>query len=140
MGEVAQRLDILVSAGEQTYTLQALKDLINAGVRMVQPDIVKMGGITGLMQCAALAFANGVDLVPHQTQPSIGHTANVHVLATLMHLNKPAELADNWERVAPVFKNPANPVNGKVTVPSGPGLGLEYDAEELARRSIPITN
>ena len=38
MGEVAQRLDILVSAGEQTYTLQGLKDLINAGVRMVQPD------------------------------------------------------------------------------------------------------
>lgn len=46
MGEVAQRLDITVSAGEQTYTLQGLKDLINAGVRMVQPDIVKMGGIT----------------------------------------------------------------------------------------------
>ena len=55
MGEVAQRLDIPVSAGEQTYTLQGLKDLIEAGVRMVQPDIVKMGGITGLMQCAALA-------------------------------------------------------------------------------------
>ena len=35
MGEVAQRLDILVSAGEQTYTLQALVDLINAGVRMI---------------------------------------------------------------------------------------------------------
>ena len=33
MGEVAQRLDITVSAGEQTYTLQGLKDLINAGVR-----------------------------------------------------------------------------------------------------------
>ena len=54
MGEVAQRLDITVSAGEQTYTLQGLEDLINAGVRMVQPDIVKMGGITGLMQCAAI--------------------------------------------------------------------------------------
>ena len=48
MGEVAQRLDITVSAGEQTYTLPALADLIEAGVRMVQPDIVKMGGITGL--------------------------------------------------------------------------------------------
>lgn len=39
MGEVARRLDITVSAGEQTYTLQALRDLIDAGVRMVQPDI-----------------------------------------------------------------------------------------------------
>src|SRR5690348_15456387 len=57
MGEVAQRLDITVSAGEQTYTLSALTDLIAAGVRMVQPDIVKMGGITGLMRCVALAAA-----------------------------------------------------------------------------------
>src|SRR6202007_1725090 len=68
MGEVARRLDITVSAGEQTYTLPALADLIDAGVRMVQPDIVKMGGITGLARCIALAHAHGVELVPHQTQ------------------------------------------------------------------------
>src|SRR5947208_16588428 len=48
MGEVARRLDITISAGEQTYTLSGLANLIAAGVRMVQPDIVKMGGITGL--------------------------------------------------------------------------------------------
>jgi len=57
-GEVARKLDITVSAGEQTYTLAALADLISAGVRMVQPDIVKMGGITGLLRCAALAHAH----------------------------------------------------------------------------------
>jgi D-galactarolactone cycloisomerase len=98
MGEVAQRLDITVSAGEQTYTPQALRDLIDAGVRMVQPDIIKMGGITGLMKCAAIAHAAGVELVPHQTQPTIGHLANIHVLSTIMHLSNPVELADNWER------------------------------------------
>jgi L-alanine-DL-glutamate epimerase-like enolase superfamily enzyme len=68
--------------------------LIDSGVRMVQPDIVKMGGVTGLMQCAALCRAHGVELVPHQTQPAIGNAANLHVLATLMHATKPAELAD----------------------------------------------
>ena len=80
MGEVAQRLDITVSAGEQSYTLQSVAELIDAGVRMVQPDIVKMGGITGLMQCAALCHAHGVEFVPHQTQPAIGNAANLHVL------------------------------------------------------------
>jgi L-alanine-DL-glutamate epimerase-like enolase superfamily enzyme len=139
MGEVAQRLDITVSAGEQTYTLQGLKDLINAGVRMVQPDIIKMGGITGLMQCAAVAYAHGVDLVPHQTQPSLGHLANMHVLATIMHLNKPIELADGWERASSVFKNPSEPQNGLFHLPTAPGLGAEFNAEELKRRSIPIS-
>ena len=139
MGEVAQRLDITVSAGEQTYTLQGLKDLINAGVRMVQPDIVKMGGITGLMQCAALAHAHGVELVPHQAQPTIGHLANLHILATVMHLSKPIEVADNWERATPVFpRNPSRAAGGRFAVPTAPGLGLDFDAGELARRLRPL--
>jgi L-alanine-DL-glutamate epimerase-like enolase superfamily enzyme len=138
MGEVAQRLDITVSAGEQTYTLQALRDLIDAGVRMVQPDIIKMGGITGLMKCAAVAHAAGVELVPHQTQPTVGHLANIHVLSTIMHLAKPVELADNWERGASVFANPSEPKNGRFELPQVPGLGMEFDAAEMERRKIPI--
>jgi len=134
MGEVAQRLDITVSAAEQTYTTQALVDMINAGVRMVQPDIVKMGGITGLMQCAAVCYAHGVELVPHQTQPTIAHSANLHVLATIMHLTKPAEFADPSVRMHVAFANPPKPVNGKFTVPSGPGLGLTILDAELDKR------
>ncbi len=136
MGEVAQRLDITVSASEQTYTTQALVDMINAGVRMVQPDIVKMGGITGLMQCAAICFAHGVELVPHQTQPGIGHVANLHVLATIMHLTKPAEFADPDTRMHVGFENPPVPRNGCFDLPTGPGLGLRVkDAEIDSRRS-----
>ncbi|CVI63438.1 mandelate racemase/muconate lactonizing enzyme family protein (plasmid) [Agrobacterium leguminum] len=138
MGEVAQRLDITVSAGEQTYTLQGLKDLIEAGVRMVQPDIIKMGGITGMMQCAALARAHGVELVPHQTQPVVGHLANIHVMSTIMHRAKPVELADQWERGAPVFTNPSQPTNGKFEVPDRPGLGIEFDQEEMNTRRIEV--
>ena len=134
MGEVAQRLDITVSAAEQTYTTQALVDIINAGVRMVQPDIVKMGGITGLMQCAAICFAHGVELVPHQTQPTIGHVANLHVLATIMHLTKPAEFADPDTRMHPAFRNLPKPEGGKFRIPDGPGLGLELIEDELEKR------
>jgi D-galactarolactone cycloisomerase len=138
MGEVAQRLDITVSAGEQTYTLQGVKDLINAGIRMVQPDIVKMGGITGMMQCSALAHAHGVEFVPHQTQPSVGHLANLHLLSTVMHLAKPVELADNWERAGGVFTDPGGPVEGLFTVPTAPGLGMAFDAAEFQRRIVPL--
>ncbi|NLS06932.1 mandelate racemase/muconate lactonizing enzyme family protein [Rhizobium sp. P32RR-XVIII] len=140
MGEVAQRLDITVSAGEQTYTLQGLRDLIDAGVRMVQPDIIKMGGITGMMKCAAVAHAAGVELVPHQTQPTVGHLANIHVLSTIMHLAKPVELADNWERGSSVFVNPSEPKNGRFELPTAPGLGMVFDAAEMERRKIAIAH
>ena len=138
MGEVAQRLDIPVSAGEQTYTLAGLADLILAGVRMVQPDIVKMGGVTGLMRCAALAQAHGVELVPHQTQPTIGHTANLHIAASQLHMTKPCEWNDPSPRQHAVFENPPRPREGCFELPDGPGLGLVLNEAELEKRRVPI--
>src|ERR1700736_3661292 len=138
LGEVAQKLDITVSAGEQTYTLAGLADLIAAGVRMVQPDIVKMGGITGLMRCVALANAHGVELVPHQTQPTIGHMASLHLAASQLHATKPCELNDPSPRMHAVFENPPRSMDGLFHLPPEPGLGLKVDEAELAKRRVPI--
>ena len=138
MGEVARRLDITVSAGEQTYTLAGVRDLIEAGVTMVQPDIVKMGGITGLVRCAALCKAHGVELVPHQTQPTIGHMANMHVVAAQLHATKPVELDDPSPRRHAVFVQPPKPVDGLFHLPTAPGLGLELVPGEVAARRIEI--
>ncbi len=138
MGEVARKLDITVSAGEQTYTLAGLNDLIAAGVGMVQPDIVKMGGITGMMRCAALAHAHGVELVPHQTQPMIGHMANLHLCATQLHATKPCEWNDPSPRTHAVFDNPPRPVEGLFHLPEEPGLGLRVNEAELAKRQVAI--
>jgi L-alanine-DL-glutamate epimerase-like enolase superfamily enzyme len=135
-GELARRLDITVSAGEQTYTLAALADLIDAGVRMVQPDIVKMGGITGLQRCAALAQAHGVELVPHQTQPTIGHQANLHVVAAELHATKPCELNDPSPRMHAVFEHPPMPKDGLFHLTDAPGLGLVLAEAALAERKI----
>jgi L-alanine-DL-glutamate epimerase-like enolase superfamily enzyme len=136
MGEVARRLDITVSAGEQSYTPQAVLDLIRAGVRMVQPDIIKMGGITGLMKCLALAQAHGVEFVPHQTQPTLGHVANLHVLATQMHMTRPAEYADPSGRMDAAFPNLPQPRGGCFRLGEGPGLGLEVDDAVLEKLRI----
>jgi L-alanine-DL-glutamate epimerase-like enolase superfamily enzyme len=139
MGEVASRLDITVSAGEQTYTLSGLADMINAGVRMVQPDIVKMGGITGLLRCAALTQAHGVELVPHQTQPVVGHLASLHITAAQLHSGKPCEFNDPSTRTHAIFDNPPRPVDGLFVLPTAPGLGLTLNEAELVKRCKPVT-
>src|SRR6185437_14935876 len=47
IAEVADALDVPVSAGEQEYTRWQFRDLITqAKVDIIQPDIVKSGGIT----------------------------------------------------------------------------------------------
>ena len=138
--KVAAALDIAVSAGEQEYTLQGIKRLIEAGVDIVQPDIVKTGGFTGLADMAALARAYGVDLVPHQTQPSIGHTANLHFVASLTHSHHPAEYNGPRDVQDVVFKTPVRPVKGRFVLSEAPGLGLEVDESQLDKRMIRWTS
>jgi L-alanine-DL-glutamate epimerase-like enolase superfamily enzyme len=135
--KVAAALDIAVSAGEQEYTLQGIKRLIEAGVDIVQPDIVKTGGFTGLGDMAALARAYGVDLVPHQTQPSVGHTANLHFVAALTHSHYPAEYNGPYQVQDVVFRTPVRPVRGRFVLAESPGLGLEES--ELRKRMMPWT-
>lgn len=135
---VAAKLDIPIAAGEQEYTLRGIQSLIDSGVAIVQPDIVKTGGFTGLSDMAALARAYGVDLVPHQTQPTVGHVANLHFVASLLHAHHPAEynVAVPCEQNV-VLTRPVAPVNGKFVLTDTPGLGLEINEEELAKRSTP---
>ncbi|MBL4811699.1 MAG: mandelate racemase/muconate lactonizing enzyme family protein [Rhodobacteraceae bacterium] len=139
MGEVAQKLDITVSAGEQTYTLQGVAQLIEAGLRMVQPDIVKMGGITGMMQCLALAYAHGVEIVPHQTQPVIGMAANLHVIATQIHTTRPIEFNEPSRRQLAVFDQAPDYCDGKFKLTDTPGLGLKINEVALAERRLLIS-
>jgi L-alanine-DL-glutamate epimerase-like enolase superfamily enzyme len=137
LGKVAQALDIAVSAGEQEYTLQGIKRLIEAGIDIVQPDIVKTGGFTGLADMAALARAYGVDFVPHQTQPAIGHTANLHFAAALLHAHYPCEYNGPYDVQDVVLTRPVQPVNGKFVLSEAPGLGLEVVEAELQKRMMP---
>jgi L-alanine-DL-glutamate epimerase-like enolase superfamily enzyme len=135
--KLAAALDIAVAAGEQEYTLQGVKRLIEAGVDIVQPDIVKTGGFTGLTDMAALARAYGVDLVPHQTQPSIGHTANLHFVAALTHAHYPCEYNGPAGVQDVVFTQPVQPMQGKFALSDAPGLGLNLVEAELQQRMIP---
>jgi L-alanine-DL-glutamate epimerase-like enolase superfamily enzyme len=135
--KVARALSIPVAAGEQAYTLQEVQQLIAAGVGILQPDIVKTGGFTGLAQMAALARSHGVDLVPHQTQPVIGHTANLHLTATLLHAHYPCEYADRSGVQDTAFVQPVRPEGGRFRLPEAPGLGLEVVEAELQRHRRP---
>ena len=90
------------------------------------------------MRCVALANSHGAELVPHQTQPTIGHMANLHLAASQAHATKPCELNDPSPRMRAVFENPPQPVEGLFHLPQTPGLGLQVNEAELAKRRVPI--
>jgi L-alanine-DL-glutamate epimerase-like enolase superfamily enzyme len=86
---------------------------------------------------AALARAYGVDCVPHQTQPAVGHTASLHFVAALAHAHHPCEYNDYSGTQDGVFTRPIRPVDGKFTLSDASGLGLDLVEDELHKRMVP---
>jgi L-alanine-DL-glutamate epimerase-like enolase superfamily enzyme len=129
--EVCAALDMAVAAGEHEYTVWQFRDLIErARVDVVQPDLVKAAGLTECVRIAHLAQAHGKVLVPHQTQQTIGHTANVHYLAAFdnsAHAQEYSWVPDRAAQLWKLFRLDLSPKGGYATLPDGPGLGLELD-------------
>jgi len=98
MGEVAWALNITVNTAS---VLQISSPPACGWCSGQRQD----GCITGLMQSTQLCHAHGVERVPHQTQPTIGDTANMRLMATVMHLAKPVEVSENPRRLDALFKN-----------------------------------
>jgi L-alanine-DL-glutamate epimerase-like enolase superfamily enzyme len=86
---------------------------------------------------AALARTHGVDFVPHQTQPTVGHQASLHFVATQLHSHYPCEYDDRSGVQDVVFAAPPHPEAGRFVLTDAPGLGLEIIEEELSPRMRP---
>jgi L-alanine-DL-glutamate epimerase-like enolase superfamily enzyme len=120
------------AAGENTGTLFDFARLFELdAVDVAQPDVTKVGGLTELAKVIALAEAHGVFVSPHSACFGPGFLATIHAIAALPY---PSVL----ERIqvglgAQLFPALTDAVDGRVTVPDGPGLGADPDPTVVAR-------
>ncbi len=128
-------LDMPVGAGEQEYTRWQHKDLIVQGkVDVIQPDVVKCGGLTELRKIGTVASVFNRPIQCHNTQPTIGTAAHYHFWVSepmcLYHQEYPAEdhpLRDRY----PILTEPLPIKDGYLTMPDRPGIGIEIDRKVL---------
>ena len=131
---VAGALDVPVSAGEHEYTRWQFRDLIEqAKVDIIQPDVVKCGGISEMYKIAVLGSVHNKDLVPHQTQPTIGTAANLHICASQINATRPQEYTGQNPELDDFFVEPLIFEDGYIHVPQKPGLGLELNEEKVRK-------
>jgi len=127
--ELRRRLagSVRISGGEHEYTYAGFERLIGEGcVDLVQPDIYRAGGITGLRRIAGLAQRAGIQLICHGTG-----SATYHFLATLPPQTTPyAEFLDIYRGEAKtwVLTDDPRPPGGILTVPTAPGFGYDLNA------------
>ncbi|SIT89856.1 mandelate racemase/muconate lactonizing enzyme family protein [Microbacterium sp. RU33B] len=64
--ELAGRIDVPIAVGENLHTAYRFDEFLRAGAaRIVQPNVVRVGGITPFLRIADIATAHGAALHPH---------------------------------------------------------------------------
>lgn len=126
-----------IATGEKETTLWPYINLIDhGGLRIVQPDVARVGGISEGRRIATFAAARGAQVIPHCWSTDILVAATLHCMATVdncpfIEINA----TDNPLRTS-LLCDPIRQHNGMVAVPDGPGLGIELDREMVARYRV----
>ncbi len=128
-----------IAAGELVRDATRARDLAVRGlVDVVQSDVLFVGGIGGCRRIAALCDLHGRAWTPHTWSNGIGLVANLHgalALSTVPYVEVPldppawAPARRDWLLPEPLEID----VDGTVSPPVGPGLGLDLDLDELER-------
>jgi D-galactarolactone cycloisomerase len=140
---LSARAPIAVATGEALYTMWDFARLIEArAVDVVQPDLTLCGGLDQAKGIALLCQLHNVRFSPHVWGSGVGLAAAVHLVAALPgyphtdHVPAPClieyDVSDNPLRDE-VLAKPLKPVNGRLAVPAGPGLGIELDRKAIKR-------
>ncbi len=133
--EVVKALTIPVMAGEKCYTRWQFRDLILQGnPDILQPDLIKAGGITEVKKIATLGQVFFKAIAPHNTKPTLGTAAALHLTASVSNAGPFIEFieTERYEEVLSVFENQIEFKDGKLRTPEGPGLGLIVNEKKLA--------
>jgi L-rhamnonate dehydratase len=123
-----------IATGEKETTRFGFRDLVErGGLRIIQPDLARCGGITEAVRIAALAELRGVAVIPHCWATDILVAATAHLLATLENAPFLEYNATDNPLKTDLLSRPIQSVDGYVSVPDAPGLGIELNEETIER-------
>jgi L-alanine-DL-glutamate epimerase-like enolase superfamily enzyme len=133
--QVADALTLDVAGGEQEYGLHGFRWLIaNDGLEVVQPDNYYFGGMIRSMKVARMAAAFGKRCTPHMSGGGLGFLYMMHFVSALPNACPHHEFKGFGTSVRFECRtSPLTVTDGKVKVPTGPGLGVEIDADYVKK-------
>jgi L-alanine-DL-glutamate epimerase-like enolase superfamily enzyme len=123
-----------IATGEKETTQYPYLELMDrGGLRIIQPDVARVGGITEMLRIVAHAEARGVTVIPHCWSTDILVAATLHVLATQRQAPYLEFNATDNPLRTQLAVEPFRPVDGLLQVPDRPGLGIMLDPQTVER-------
>ena len=127
MRKIRESVSVPLATGERDRTIWEVREILEAQViDILQPDCGHGGGISQMKKVAVLAEAHYVPLAPHCTMSYLGLTASLHVAASIPFFL----IHEGYQNVLPegvARKTWEMDDEGYVSLPEGPGLGVEID-------------
>jgi L-alanine-DL-glutamate epimerase-like enolase superfamily enzyme len=113
-----------IASGEMLTSVAEHRRLIDAdAVSVLQPDAPRIGGITPFLELATLASGAGLSLAPHFAMQIHLHLAAAYPSETWV---------EHFEWLDPLFTERPETRDGRMLVPSRPGLGITLSDEARA--------
>lgn len=140
--EVARHSPVPVATGESFHSIHQFAELLARGaVHILQPEPLYLGGIWNARKVCAMADAHYAVVAPHSAQGPVASALCIQIGASTPNLYV-QELFDEfnveWERN--IVDPPIEVVDGYITIPERPGLGIELDFEEIKRHPYAVHN
>lgn len=128
--ELVSASPVPIAGGEHEFTSAAFQHLIDKRLHSVlQPDVCWCGGLTELIRIYEMGIAAGIRVCPHRGS----ELWSLHAVAAL----DPNPLAESgrpwmtWVNGQPAIRN------GRIEVPTQPGVGIEIDEASLTTMPVP---
>lgn len=133
LAEVRQRSKIPTVTGEALYTRADFRPIFRArAADIINPDVSNCGGILELVYIAAQAETEAIAVSPHNyNSTTLALSATVHASAVMPNFIITEYFLPFEEIGAKLCPNLLKPVNGYISLPEGPGLGIEVDEKAV---------
>lgn len=128
---------IRIAAGEADSCLAPYRRLVEQGhVDVLQPDLARCGGFTVARGIADLARECGVEAVPHCFSTGVLVAASLQFVAALDRPTWSEYSVADSPFVSGLLAEPFELRNGRLRIPTGPGLGIDLDEQLLERLRV----
>ena len=140
--EVVNSLKIPISFGEYEKLAIRFKEILTiAKPKIIQPDILNIGGITQMLKLFEIFKKNNIKIMPHSPDIGILSFASLH-LSDKYDKNLPHEFSPElynykMSEHAKIFEQDIMPVNSIINLNRDlPGIGLTINKKELKKLII----
>lgn len=134
LAQVSSAISIATASGESMSHRFGCRDLIDrAGIRVMQFDCTRAGGVTEWLRVAAYAAHHGVVMAPHHDPQIHGHLVSAVPNGHVLEFFPDPERDPLWEEI---YADKPDIRDGLCHLPDAPGFGVTFDWGAVARRRI----